>query len=173
MTQVPGGITASQTIGPFPHEGMRWAFEASMQDPPGAIAIRGQVLDGDGNPVNDAVIEAWTPAVANREQARALPAFRRVASGEQGEFRLALTPPEGGTRGAPLAYVCVFARGLLCHVFTAVHLPDDPALADAPLLAQVPEDRRDTLVAQRGSDGAYRWDVHLQGPRETVFLDFE
>jgi protocatechuate 3,4-dioxygenase alpha subunit len=162
-------ITAAQTIGPFPHEGWRWAFDAA---PPAgeAATITGRVLDGAGAPINDAVVEAWSPAAGLAEDERALPGFRRVPSGADGEFRFAL--PRPGERGAPLAYVTLFARGLLKHQFCAVFLED--ALEGSALLGQVPAERRASLVARRtATPGEYRWDIRLQGEAETVFFDYE
>ncbi|WP_349742345.1 protocatechuate 3,4-dioxygenase [Roseateles cavernae] len=165
-------LTSSQTIGPFPHEAWHWAVEASAQ--PGAVAgavavvIAGRLLDGAGEPVNDGWIEAWTPGVA---EAGPLPGFRRVPTGEQGEFVLRLSPAVG--HGEPAAHITVFARGLLKHQFSAVFLADAAGLADSGLLAQVPEARRASLLAlPDAAPGHYRWDIRLQGDGETVFFDY-
>jgi protocatechuate 3,4-dioxygenase, alpha subunit len=166
-------ITTAQTIGPFPHEGWRWAFDPVAAQPGGArtVVVAGTVFDGDGEPVVDAVLEAWSPAAAEAEGTQPMPGFRRVPSDERGAFRFEL--PVANT-GAPLAYVTLFARGLLKHQFSAVFLEGDAGLADAPLLAQVPADRRATLIATRtATPGEYRWDVRLQGEGETVFFDYE
>lgn len=166
-------ITTTQTIGPFPHEGWRWAFDAGEVPVPGAgIVISGQVLDGDGNPVTDALVEGWSPD-AGAGSIDGLPGLRRVAAGERGEFRLVVPRHGGASDGEPVLYIVLFARGLLRHLFSAVFLADDPALGHSRLLNQVPQARRSTLVARSEGEGAYRWDIHLQGDRETVFLDFE
>ncbi len=151
--------TPSQTIGPFPHEGWRWAFDGGE----GPLVLDGRVLDGDGQPVGDAVVEVWTGGAAHRR-------FLRVPTDERGGFRLAFAARPAP--GEPLAQVVVFARGLLRHQFTAVFLGDDAdGIAASPLLSQVPAARRSTLVASTGADGRYRWDLRLQGPQETVFFD--
>jgi protocatechuate 3,4-dioxygenase alpha subunit len=167
-------ITTTQTIGPFPHEGWRWGFEASTAaEVKGAtVVVSGAVLDGDGAPINDAVLEAWAPATAAADAEQAIPAFRRVPSGDSGEFRFELPRP-AALQGEPLLYLTVFARGLLKHQFSAVFLEDDAALARSALLAQVPAERRDTLIAKKAGDGEYRFDVRMQGERETVFFDYE
>ena len=162
-------ITTSQTIGPFPHEAWRWAFDPRSTATAAPLVIFGVVRDGDGTPVPDAIVEAWTPG-ADPGPVDGLPGLIRVPSSEQGEFRLAL--PRRPAPGEPAAYVTVFGRGIVKHQFTAVFLPDDPGLATASLLMQVPAERRATLVATPEGDG-YRWNVHLQGAHETVFLDFE
>src|SRR5437773_3689149 len=77
-------ITPTQTIGPFPHEGWRWAFESASAA--GEIIIHGQVLDGDGQPVSDAILEAWQPG-ANGGPAVGLRGVYRVAGGDGGELR--------------------------------------------------------------------------------------
>jgi protocatechuate 3,4-dioxygenase alpha subunit len=166
-------ITTSQTIGPFPHEGWRWAFDEAGAEGGAAITIAGRVLDGNDAPIDDAVLEAWSPSAAQAEEGtRPRPGFRRVPSDERGEFRFAL-PRSDRPRGAPFAYVTVFARGLLKHQFCAVFLEDDAGLADAPLLAQVPAGRLATLIAAKAGALEYRWDVRLQGDAETVFFDYE
>lgn len=69
--------------------------------------------------------------------------------------------------------MCVFARGLLVHLFTRIYLPgDQAALAADPLLAGLDEERRDTLIAKDEGRGTYRFDIRLQGEGETVFLEF-
>lgn len=158
------GITTSQTIGPFPHEAWRWAF--APQSASGDIVVSGRVLDGDGQPVGDAILEAHAPGL----QGGALAHLQRVPTNDAGEFTLALPAP---APGEPAALVTVFARGLLKHQFTAILLATDPSLDRSPLLAQVPAARRITLLAHREPSGRYRWDLQLQGEQETVFFDFE
>jgi protocatechuate 3,4-dioxygenase alpha subunit len=70
--------------------------------------------------------------------------------------------------------VCVFARGLLMHLYTRIYLPGDTAaLAADPLRVRLDEQRRGTLIAAREESGAYRFDIRLQGEGETVFLEFQ
>ena len=167
-------LTTTQTIGPFPHEGWRWAFspEAAVGASAAAAPVRieGRVLDGDGQPVSDAMLEAVFTVAGSDEAATTspLPGLHRVPTDDEGRFALNLPRP---APGQPAAWITVFARGLLQHQFTAVLLADDPALATSTLLPQVPAERRDTLLAQAGPAG-YRWDLRLQGDGETVFFDY-
>lgn len=176
-------LTSSQTIGPFPHEAWQWAVATGDARPASArLLITGRLLDGQGRPIDDGWIEAWTPAAVAQEAGAVLPGFRRVPTDTEGGFALWLTP--SGQPGEPAAYITVFARGLLLHLFTAVFLADDPGLAESTLLGQVPPPRRASLIAQVQADGsverqdltpqAYRWDIHLQGDAqaETVFFDY-
>jgi protocatechuate 3,4-dioxygenase alpha subunit len=168
-------ITTSQTIGPFSHAAWQWAVDASLPDAVQAagptLLVSGTIYDGDGTPINDAQIEAWTPQGAGAEPQQMIPGFRRVPSGEQGEFSMRVAAPVGGS-GEPLMYVTVFARGLVKHQFTAVFLEDDASLAQSGILNQVPEARRATLLARKTGDGQYRWDIRMQGEQETVFFDY-
>lgn len=169
-------ITTSQTIGPFSHEAWQWAVDASapakLTSSAPTITISGVIYDGNGAPINDAQIEAWTPAAADHETEQAIPGFRRVPSGEAGEFALTVSLPDGATRGEPVIYVTVFARGLVKHQFTAVFLEDDMGLAQSAILNQVPEARRPTLLARKTGENAYRWDIWMQTEKETAFFDY-
>jgi len=166
-------ITTSQTIGPFSHEALQWAVDAARPDAVQVdgptLLVSGTIYDGDGAPINDAQIEAWTPQGAEPQQM--VPGFRRAPSGEQGEFSMRVTALTGGS-GEPLMYVTVFARGLVKHQFTVVFLEDDLGLAQSCILNQVPEARRATLLARKTGDGQYRWDIRMQGEQETVFFDY-
>ncbi|RJG11607.1 protocatechuate 3,4-dioxygenase [Massilia cavernae] len=162
-------ISPSQTIGPFSHEAWRWACAAS-ESAGGAIIINGILRDGDGAPVDDAMIEAWSPGAAAAEEGATLPGFRREPTDEKGEFSMRLARPASGE---PAALVTIFARGLLLHQFTAVFLNDDDGLAASGMLRQVPAERRATLVARRTGAAIYAWEINLQGAHETVFFDYE
>ena len=166
-------ITTSQTIGPFSHEAWQWAVDLGTVASAAAagITIAGTIYDGDGTPINDAQIEVWQPGAEHAEAALDVPAFRRIPSDEQGGFTFTLADI-GAQPGQPVAYVTVFARGLVKHQFTAVFLADDPALATFAILEQVPAARRPTLLAAKISDGRYRWDIRMQGDMETAFFDY-
>ena len=169
-------ITTSQTIGPFSHEAWQWAADASsparLETSAPTIVISGTIYDGKGMAIDDAQIEAWTPAAAAAEAAQPLPGFRRVPSGEGGRFSLRISVPQPAASGEPVMYVTVFARGLVKHQFTAAFLEDDTGLAESAILRQVPEARRGTLLARRTGDGEYRWDIWMQTEKETAFFDY-
>lgn len=156
--------TPSQTIGPFFHLALGLPATRGPCDEPGTTLLHGQLLDGAGDGVADGLVELWD----GRELAR-------CATGSDGRFELwvradaiaASTPPEE----APCLAVSVFARGLLCRLVTRCYLPGHEArfAADASL-ASVPADRRATLLAVVVEDGL-RFDIVLQGDRETVFYE--
>jgi protocatechuate 3,4-dioxygenase alpha subunit len=161
--------TPSQTIGPFFHIGLDVPGTERLvsAEHPGAVPIEGRVLDGAGDPVNDALIEVWDAQGAR---------FGRCATDAEGRYHfLALKPagrhPSGAPAEAPHLHVSVFARGLLDHLVTRIYFPDeDAANATDPVLAMIADPRaRATLVAHAEA-GSLRFDIHLQGEHETVFF---
>ena len=181
--------TASQTVGPFFHIGLEKLCIADLAKSAASgekVSIQGRVLDGDGKPVNDALIEIWQANAQGKYahpddgQNKALDAafkgFGRVATGDNGEFRFATIKPGRvpGPRGAlqaPHLVVVVFMRGLLKHLVTRMYFPGEAGSDNDAVLALVPRDRRATLVAKPAGDGAFEWNVVLQGQDETVFFD--
>jgi protocatechuate 3,4-dioxygenase alpha subunit len=153
-------------VGPF--FGFALPFEAGAETvdigAPGALRIEGRLLDGGGDPVPDGLLEVW-----QGDQ------FARCRTDAEGAFHFTVRrpPPAPGPDGRPQAphlNVTIFARGLLKHLLTRVYFPDEAASNAAdPVLRLVEEDRRQTLVA-REEGGVMLFDIHLQGPAETVFF---
>jgi len=150
------------------------------------ITLEGVVYDADGKPVPDAMIEIWQANAAGRyaspDDDRAdLPldegfiGFGRASTSEEGlyQFRTVLPGPvqgPGDSLQAPHIAISVFGRGIIKRLATRAYFEGQEANAADPILALVPSHRRDTLIA-RQIDGAWRFDIVLQGERETVFFD--
>lgn len=152
--------TPSQTIGPFFHEGLKWAVCADL--PAGAARVTGVVSDRDGKPANDAVLEIWQPRWTGSPGG----GLQRVFTGEDGRFEFFVPRPG---EGQITADVVVFTRGLVSGAFTRVYLAADDSQVSVP--AAVPPERRATLIATRVADECYAWNIRLQGEGETVFFD--
>ncbi|MFC3111010.1 protocatechuate 3,4-dioxygenase [Undibacterium arcticum] len=167
-------ITTTQTIGPFPHEAWRWGVNASatLVSSAPTISISGVIRDGNGNPISDGWIEAWLPDAVAAEFAQAIPGFRRIPTDDDGAFRIEVSLPTPATAGKPVLYATIFARGLVKHQFTAVFLEDDTGLPQSEILKQVPDYRRETLIARKQADAQYHWDIWMQTDKETVFFDY-
>jgi protocatechuate 3,4-dioxygenase, alpha subunit len=152
--------TPSQTVGPFFGFALPFHGDAEAVDPgaPGSVRIEGQLLDGAGEAVPDALIEMW-----NEEQ------FARCATDAEGAFHFTVRKP-APLRGAPHLVVTVFARGLLRQLVTRVYFPDEEEANSAdPVLELVEAEQRDTLVARL--DGpVLHFDIRLQGAGETAFF---
>jgi protocatechuate 3,4-dioxygenase alpha subunit len=176
--------TPSQTIGPFfafalPYEG---GAELVPGHNPNAIRLHGVVLDGAGVPIPDAIVEIWQAdergviPEAQGSLARdryTFTGFGRDATTLAGAYNFTTIKPGPIDGKAPYVLVTIFARGLTHHLTTRAYFDDEVDLnsADA-LLAGLADDRRATLVAVAETNGSYRFDIRLQGERETVFLDF-
>ena len=186
--------TPSQTVGPFFHLGLdrpEWS-DLTRDNPAGErIAIEGRVLDGDGAPVPDAMIELWQANAAgrynhpeDRQDDKPLdPNFRgfgRVATDAKGRFRVVTIKPgpvpgRGNALQAPHITLAVFARGMLIHLYTRIYFADDPRNAADPLLSSLEDAAaRATLLARPAGTGnppVWHFNIVLQGDNETAFLD--
>jgi len=122
---------------------------------PAAISVHGKVMDGSGAPVGAALVETWQ---------RGPDGLGRCLTDPSGCFEVVTLAPRSGYLGA-----LVFAAGLLRPVATRIYLVTRPA---DPVLEKVPAERRHTLIAVPDGRQAYRFDIRLQGPGETVFFEF-
>jgi len=183
------GITPSQTAGPYFGILLRGRAECrQVSDATRGtrIVIEGRVLDGAGNGINDALIEAWQADANGRyrhpEDCRPEPpdpafnGFGWLHTRHDGGYRFETikpgpVPAPGGGNQAPHIVVSVMARGILTRFITRIYFDDEPANAQDPILGMVPADRRQTLIARHAGDGRYVFNVVMQGPGETVFFD--
>jgi protocatechuate 3,4-dioxygenase alpha subunit len=175
LTATPG-----QTIGPFFAYALPFEHGDELVPPGSARALRfhGVVTDGAGEPVPDALLEIWQAdadgAVPHaggslRRDGWTFTGWGRASTDDAGHYSFTTVEPGATEPGAArFIAVTVFGRGLLNRLFTRAYLPGAELSGDR-LLASLPADRRDTLIAGRDATGL-RFDIRLQGDRETVFL---
>lgn len=183
--------TTSQTVGPYFAIGLTRLKKVDLTGPGVSgerVTIVGRVLDGDGQPVPDALIEIWQAnshgkyAHPDDDQKKPLePNFQgygRIPVEENGSFRFitikpGAVPGPNGKPQAPHIAVSVFMRGLLRRLVTRIYFPDEPANAGDFVLNLVEPDRRATLIARKNpkEPGTLEWNVILHGLNETVFFD--
>ncbi|MGB3247280.1 MAG: protocatechuate 3,4-dioxygenase subunit alpha [Sulfitobacter sp.] len=192
----------SQTAGPYVHIGCTPNFAeitgvydadlgSSMKT--GAvkgteIEIVGQVFDGTGTPLRDAMVEIWQADAdglfnaAHETRGTADPNFTgwgRCPTGmDSGEFRFETIKPGrvpfvDGTLQAPHISVWIVARGINVGLHTRLYFDDeDTANEQDPILNRIEHaNRKPTLIATKESDNRYRFDIVLQGENETIFFD--
>jgi len=200
-------ITPSQTVGPYfayglaPHSRCDWKPSANYDsketvgadlvtpDATGTrIRIEGRVLDGDGKPINDAMLEIWQADAQGRyahprdSRARTNALFKgfgRSATDKDGGYSFDTIKPgvvagPDGKPQSPHIVFCIYSRGMLRQIYTRLYFADEAGNDADPILALVPRDRRGTLIAHkemRGELPVYRFDVRVQGENETVFFD--
>ena len=191
------GQTPSQTVGPYFAYGLAATQYGYDFDQPfdarvaldGArgerILLVGRVIDGDGKPINDAMVEICQPdgeghypTTVEEAKARGFRGFGRMGTGTDAQHRFVFQTVKPGANSpgeAPYINAVVTMRGLLVHTFTRIYLSDEAAAnAEDAVLQSVPAERRATLVAQRSVEGgrvSYSFDIHMQGAQETVFFD--
>lgn len=178
--------TPSQTVGPYLDLGLTGPRSVSRMAgdavPGKRISLTFEVLDGDGVPVPDAMIELWQADCEGRypdsERPDAFRGFGRMPTGEDGKcsFETIIpgqVPGTSNTLQAPHINVSVMARGLLKRLSTRAYFAGEAANASDPVLALVPEHRRATLLAQPDQARAGSWFLTLKlcGENETVFFD--
>tara|TARA_Y100000758_G_scaffold154332_1_gene109547 strand:- start:149 stop:730 length:582 start_codon:yes stop_codon:yes gene_type:complete len=188
------GITASQTVGPFlkiglVREGQEYVVPKNTN---GALKVQGRVYDGEGKPVPDAMIEIWQANVhgkynhpedlSDAELVKGFNGFGRSCTDEEGCFFFVTVKPGrvaglGNTLQAPHIAINVFARGMLKQQVTRLYFSDEiHANSEDPVLNSIDDaEVRDTLVASKVNDEngipCYKFNIHLQGEKETAFFD--
>jgi protocatechuate 3,4-dioxygenase, alpha subunit len=168
------GQTPSQTLGPFFAYGLvaeQYGYSNTqiasgvIEGEGERITITGRVLDGNEEPVGDALVEIWQPGAG----------FARVGTGTSADKSFSFNtfkPAAMSAAESPCVAVILFMRGLLSHLYTRIYFSDETeANARDTVLATLPPDRRHTLIAGQLSDREYLFDIHLQGEHETVFFD--
>jgi len=187
--------TPSQTVGPFFRFGLLAQggenVMVSEETKGQRIILHGQVIDGEGNAIDDAMIELWqadAQGIFNHPDDprchlvdKSFRGFGRSGtSNKELEYSFKTIKPgpvplEGGQVQAPHINMRVFARGMLIHLITRVYFSDESANDGDPLLSSVEDpERRKTLIAVREDiqdAPTYRMDIHLQGDGETVFFN--
>jgi protocatechuate 3,4-dioxygenase, alpha subunit len=188
------GLTSTQTVGPFfgpalLREDAHCPVLAGPDTPGDRIRIEGRVLDGDGAPVPDALLELWQADASghyhhpvDRRTEAADPTFSgygRTGTDDNGCYwfetiKPGAVPFDTQRTQAPHIVLTVMSRGMLNHAVTRIYFDDEPTTSDDPILGYVLPPRRATLLAKREqSDGQvlYRFDIVLQGAGETVFFN--
>jgi protocatechuate 3,4-dioxygenase, alpha subunit len=188
--------TPSQTVGPYFAYGLapeQYGYQQTLTSIAGSqmaegdvegqrIRVEGRVFDGAGNPISDALIEIWQADGLGRYAHPADPrssnntfkGFGRCGTGTDPQNRFwfdTIKPGQVEPGHAPHLNVTVSMRGMLLHAFTRLYFSDEAANATDKVLAAVPAERRDTLIAVHQGGNRYRFDIHMQGDSETVFFD--
>ncbi|MGO7922614.1 protocatechuate 3,4-dioxygenase subunit alpha [Rhizobium ruizarguesonis] len=193
--------TPSQTAGPYVHIGLTPNFcdIAGIYDTDLGIAmvndktlgeritVTGRIFDGAGALVRDAVIEIWQADSAglynspSEMRGAADPNFtgwgRCPTRAEDGVYSFETVKPgrvpfKDGRRQAPHITFWIVARGINIGLHTRMYFPEETeANAADPLLSRIEHrERVATMIATR-DDATCHFDIYLQGPKETVFLD--
>jgi protocatechuate 3,4-dioxygenase alpha subunit len=193
--------TPSQTAGPYVHIGLTPNFcdihgvygtdlgTAMVNDKTlgERITLRGRIFDGADTVLRDGMVEIWQADSAGfhnspselrgTADANFTGWGRCPTSGEDGFFHFDTIKPgkvpyKDGRWMAPHITLWIVARGINIGLLTRAYFSDEAeANAVDPLLLRIEHRARvETMIAQREGN-TYSIDIHLQGPKETVFLD--
>lgn len=170
--------TPSQTVGPYFAYGLTpeqygYDFKSlsgnqikDSNEEVELILIKGQIFDGEGNSIPDAMIELW-----QNDGEKTF--FGRFGTGTEKEnhFVFETIKPKSVEGQAPYLTLIVFMRGQLIHSYTRVYFSDEEELnANDVTLNSIPADRQHTLIAQKRIR-FYEFNIYMQGENETVFFD--
>lgn len=186
----------SQTAGPYVHIGCTPNFcdiggvypedlgaRMITGDPPGErIKITGAVIDGAGMALRDALVEVWqadsSGKFAGRGGVEGFTGWGRSAGDmDTGAFSFETLKPgrvpwHNGVLQAPHVTFWIVARGINLGLHTRMYFADETeANAADPILSRIEHQSRVPTLIAAAVPGGYHFDIHLQGPKETVFFD--
>jgi protocatechuate 3,4-dioxygenase alpha subunit len=184
--------TTWQTVGPYFHIGLERLYTWKIADEGAGgegVSIEGRVVDADGEPVPDAILEIWQANAAGKyahqEDTQDKPldphfrGFGRIPTDDEGRFHFTTIKPgpvpgPGDVDQSSHLVVIVLMRGLLRGLVTRAYFPNEPQLETDPILQLVDPARRATLILKPSQESAslFHWEVRMQGKDETVFFDF-
>ena len=182
--------TSSQTVGPFFAYGL--AAQQYQYDFPSLVSgdlrkkdllgqkinVKGQVIDGNDTPIHDALVEIWQADPNGNYDTNPNSkffGFGRMGTGS-GDFVgfnfKTYKPGKTAPNSAPHINITVFARGMLNHLFSRIYFSDEEEENKKDLLLnEIDTSLRARLIAKKENENEYRFDIYLQGDKETVFFD--
>ena len=193
--------TPSQTAGPYVHIGCTPNFcgiagvyetdlgVAMVNDKTlgERIRLHGFIYDGTGTPLRDALVEIWqadgnglynSPAELRGAPDPNFTGWGRCPTDmESGRYAFETIKPgqvpfRDGRLMAPHITLWIVARGINIGLQTRVYFDDEQAANDKdPILTRIEHRNRIPTLIARSEESAYRFDVHLQGDKETIFFD--
>lgn len=175
---------AGQTVGPFFKFGLEYpkSHEVVFPHSAGSLVLGGTVVQGDGNPIPDALVEIFSATPdgkipdghgSRKRDDHTFTGFGRSATTDLGRYEFWTVNPGSVDGEAPFFAVVLYARGLPNKLHTRIYLPENQAALDAdPFLSSLTPEERSTLIATRLPNGDLEHNLVVQGDKETVFIAF-
>jgi protocatechuate 3,4-dioxygenase alpha subunit len=182
--------TPFQTAGPFLHIGclpnsinINGLYQNDLGEKPfinkdynNFISISGSVFDGEGQPLDDVMIETWQ-SDENGEYLSDNGFARFVPNNVTKKYNLTTIKPGSvqnfeGNFQSPHILFSISSRGINMNLNTRMYFEGDNLIKD-PLLSLIKKGNNDinSLIAKKIDESSYIFDIFLQGKRETIFLD--
>jgi protocatechuate 3,4-dioxygenase alpha subunit len=165
------------TLGPFfPREFAQGANDLTVLDGREIngeiIEIGGRVTQGDGAPLDNAVLELWQASPEGRFDDPAFLGWGRAATDAGGNYLFRTVRPGASAGRAPHVNLLILFSGLMRHLQTVLFFEDEERNSSDPVLSCIrPASLRSRLIARKTGNGSYRFDIRLRGEGETPFFD--
>jgi protocatechuate 3,4-dioxygenase alpha subunit len=164
--------TAEMTLGPFfPREFGGGANDLTLLEGKRVagepIEITGRVLELDGRPLDNVILEIWQADAAGRFDDPGFLGWGRAATDAQGNYLFRTVKPGACPGRAPHINFLILYSGLMRQLQSVMFFES----SDDPVLKAVDESRRGRLVARKINSTSYRFDIRLRGGDETPFFD--
>ena len=189
LTEVTGPLLGDGRVGELDHDLTRQHDGEPLGE---RIIVHGRLLDGDGRPIRNTLVEVWQANAAGRYRhegdqhpAPLDPNFTgvgRCMTDDQGRYRfITIKPGAYPWRNHPNAWrpahihFSLFGRAFTQRLVTQMYFPDDPLFFQDPIYNSV----RDERAARRMISAfdyeatedhwalAFRWDIVLRGEAAT------
>jgi protocatechuate 3,4-dioxygenase beta subunit len=191
VTEVTGPVLGERGFGPLDDDLTRQHGGEPLGE---RIIVHGRVLDGDGRPIPDTLVEVWQANAAgrylhdlDRHPAPLDPNFSgagRVLTDAEGRYRFVTIKPgaypwknhHNAWRPAHIHF-SLFGRAFTQRLVTQMYFPGDPLFDHDPIFNSVPDPAaRQRMICAFDLEATepewalgYQWDIVLRGRDATVF----
>jgi protocatechuate 3,4-dioxygenase beta subunit len=164
--------SAEMTLGPFfPREFGEGANDLTRLEGKRVagepIEITGRVVELDGRPLDNVILEIWQADAAGRFDNPDFLGWGRAATDAQGSYLFRTIKPGACPGRAPHINFLILYSGLMRQLQTVMFFGD----GEDPVLRAVPQPGRRRLIAHTVNAASYRFDIRLRGGEETPFFD--
>ena len=169
--------TGEMTLGPFfPREFGQGANDLTVLDNKKIkgeiIEISGRVTQGDGAPLDNAILELWQASAEGRFDDPTFFGWGRAATDAKGFYFFKTIKPGAIDGRAPHVNLLILFSGLMRQLQTVMFFENEKGNGQDPVLNAVqPVSLQNRLVARKEKNNAYRFDIRLRGEGETPFFD--
>ncbi len=131
------------------------------------IEITGRIVQGDGKPLDNAIVEIWQASAEGRLDDPDFLGWGRAATNADGIYTFKTVMPGALPGRAPHVNFAILFSGLMRQLQTTLFFAD----SSDPVLDSVPGPLRTLLIARSIPGNGFRFDIRTQGDGETPFFD--
>lgn len=191
LTEITGPVLGRDRVGALDHDLTRQHDGEPLGE---RIVVSGRILDANGRPVPDTLVEVWQANASgryahavDRHDAPLDPNFSgvgRTVTDADGDYRFVTIKPgsypwrnhDNAWRPAHIHF-SLFGTAFTQRLVTQMYFPGDPLFAQDPIYNAIRDERaRERMVSRFDLDStvpewalSYRFDIVLRGPDATPF----